>query len=471
MLVGALFLTSTATFSVGSSLIASHVSGERPGTSTLLVGVLLEVYTGLAVVGIGLAMLPLLRQSHLRLARAYLELRILECLAIIIVGAYMLATSREPQHDDLLIYSFTAVGGIILSYLLYVSALVPRLLSGLGLLGYVVLLAGIATALVGLADLDTGWGVIFLVPGGLFELILPLLLLVKGFSVDKEFEMQVSTTSPAARQAGGRSGRSDAATQDQPGKPGTPHGEVSLRRAAIVAGLGLLAMFVLAFSGFSAFQRLVVEGDATSTARNIADHQLLFRGIACGFVIVAGLDVLVAWALYVLLRPVNPSLALLSAWLRVAYAAVFAAALSNLLVAVRLVTDGDSLNAFGTWQLNARVMTSVDQFKDGWNLALVLFGLHLLVVGYLVFTSNYIPRALGILVAIASLGYLIDSFGGFLSNSYTADVASFSFAGEVLLMGWLLWRGRRLQGPAIPIGPTAIASSVRRDEEKQTVRP
>jgi Domain of unknown function (DUF4386) len=129
-------------------------------------------------------MLPLLRPYHVRLARAYLGLRILECSAIIIVGVYMLATSRELRDDDLLIYSFTAVGGIIFSYLLYVSELVPRLLSGLGLLGYVVLLAGMPTALVGLADLDTGWGLMFLVPGGLFELILPLLLLAKGFSVD-----------------------------------------------------------------------------------------------------------------------------------------------------------------------------------------------------------------------------------------------------------------------------------------------
>jgi hypothetical protein len=54
----------------------------------------------------------------------------------------------------------------------------------LGMVGYLVLLAGIPTALIGIADLDTGWGMIFLVSGGLFELILPLLLLVKGFSVD-----------------------------------------------------------------------------------------------------------------------------------------------------------------------------------------------------------------------------------------------------------------------------------------------
>ena len=259
--------------------------------------------------------------------------------------------------------------------------------------------------------------------------------------------MQRSTTPPAAIQANGRAERSGASAQDQRGEP---PGEGSLRQAAIVAGLGLLVMFLLAFSSFSAFQRLIVEGDAATTARNIADHELLLRLITGSFVIVAGLDVLVAWALYVLLRPVNPSIAVLSAWLRMAYAAVFAGALSNLLVAVRLLTGDNALNAFSTRQLDAQVLMSVNQFKDGWNLALVILGLHLLVLGYLVFTSNYIPRVLGILVAIASFGYLIDSFGGLLFNSCDANVASLTFPGEVLLMGWLLWRGRRLKGRQFP---------------------
>jgi hypothetical protein len=109
---------------------------------------------------------------------------VLECLAIVSVGAYMLAANRELQNYDLLIYPFTASAGIIFSYLLYISRLVPRLLSKLGMLGYVVLLVGIPTALMGFADINTGWGISFLVPGGLFELILPLLLLAKGFSVD-----------------------------------------------------------------------------------------------------------------------------------------------------------------------------------------------------------------------------------------------------------------------------------------------
>jgi Domain of unknown function (DUF4386) len=184
VLVGMLFLSSTATFAIGSSLIATFFSENSPTTS-LLTGVLLQAYTGLAVAGIGIAMLPLLKQHHLQLARAYLLLRVLECCAIVVVGAYMLASQRELQDYDLIIYAFTATGGIIFSYLLYRSRLIPRTLAGLGIVGYVMLLLGIPTALLGLADLNSGWGMIFFVLGGLFELILPLLLFIRGFQVAK----------------------------------------------------------------------------------------------------------------------------------------------------------------------------------------------------------------------------------------------------------------------------------------------
>jgi hypothetical protein len=183
VLVGVLFLTSTAAFAVGSSLVASHISGDGPAAWTLLAGVLLQVYTGLAVAGIGLALLPPLRPYNLGLARAYLALRVLEGSAIVLLGAFMLATSRALEHDDLVIYSLTAAGGIILSHLLHGSRLVPRQLAMLGMLGYVALLVGIPAALLGLADLDAGWGMLFLAPGALFELVFPLLLIARGFSV------------------------------------------------------------------------------------------------------------------------------------------------------------------------------------------------------------------------------------------------------------------------------------------------
>ena len=116
---------------------------------------------------------------------------------------------------------------------------------------------------------------------------------------------------------------------------------------------------------------------------------------------------------------------------------------------MNLLTDADAQRMFGTRQLDALVMTSVNRFTNGWDVALVIFGLHLLVLGYLVFRSTYVPKVIGILVAIAALGYLIDSFGALLSSSYDANLAGFAFVGEALLMLWLLWRGRRLHGDEV----------------------
>lgn len=184
ILVGILFLSSTATFMIGDSLITSYFSGSSP-TNSLVLGILAEVYTGLAVAGIGLAMLPLLRPYHSGFAWAYLALRVLECLAIMGVGAFMLTTRQQLPHYDLFIYFFTGIGGVIFSYLLYRSKLIPRPLAGLGLVGYVVLLLAIPTALLGLVNVNAGLGMLFFAPGGLFELILPLLLLVRGFQVTR----------------------------------------------------------------------------------------------------------------------------------------------------------------------------------------------------------------------------------------------------------------------------------------------
>jgi hypothetical protein len=168
--------------------------------------------------------------------------------------------------------------------------------------------------------------------------------------------------------------------------------------------------------------------------------------------IVAVLDVVVAWALYVFLKPAGRSIALLAAWFRVAYAAVFTAALDNLFVAARLLSDADSLGAFGTGRLNAQAMMSVNAFNDEWHAALAIFGLHLLVLGYLAFRSGYVPTVVAVLVMIASLGYLIDSFGGILWTNYNANITQFTFVGEVLLMVWLLWKGTLTKNELLEYG-------------------
>jgi hypothetical protein len=203
VLVGLLFLTSTTAFMIGSSLLVSYFSGDSPGTSTLVTGVLLEVYCGVAVAALAVVILPVLSPYSVRLARSYAGLRIAEFLAIVFVGAYMVATKREFPSYDAFIYIFTASGGIILSYLLYVSRLVPRLLSTLGLIGYVLLAVGIPITVFGSGHLDSGWGLSFVALGGLFELALPLLLLAKGFSLGRDGQLpqprrsSLAATSPA----------------------------------------------------------------------------------------------------------------------------------------------------------------------------------------------------------------------------------------------------------------------------------
>ena len=217
--------------------------------------------------------------------------------------------------------------------------------------------------------------------------------------------------------------------------------DISSRTAAMVAGLSLLLMAVLApFANFYILENLVVASDAKATAENIAASSGLFRiGIFC-FLIVTVLDVLVAWALHVLLEPVARNLSSLAAWFRLLYAAVFVIALNPLLGILPLLSGIESKGLEAS-QLHAQVLLSVGAFRSGWDLGLVLFGFHLLVLGYVVFKSGLIPKWLGVLLGIASLGYLADSFGKFLVPDYHLTLAMYTFIGEVALIFWLLWKG------------------------------
>ncbi|MEA2077560.1 MAG: DUF4386 domain-containing protein [Candidatus Marinimicrobia bacterium] len=222
--------------------------------------------------------------------------------------------------------------------------------------------------------------------------------------------------------------------------------DISLRKAAIVAGLGLLAMTILAiFANFFVLENFVVSGDAAKTVNNILANEGIFRLGICSLIIVAILDVLVAWALYILLKPVNKSLSLLTAWFRLAYATILGIALLNLFGVLQLLNGSDYLTVFEPSQLHAQAMLSLSAFNFAWTIGLVLFGIHLSILGYLIFKSGYISKILGILVIIAGLGYLIDSFVMFLLPNCPITIGMFTFIGELLFMFWLLIKGRKIQ--------------------------
>ena len=155
------------------------------------------------------------------------------------------------------------------------------------------------------------------------------------------------------------------------------------------------------------------------------------------------LDVVVAWALYRVFSPVSEGISMLAAWFRIAYAGVFMVAISQLVGVLRLLGTDDYLAVFGARQLHAEALLRINTFTDIWNAGLVLFGLHLLVIAYLAYRSGYVPRLLGVLLAIAGLGYMFDSFGAVLSRGSSPDVSAFTFIGEFLLALWLVgWGGR-----------------------------
>ena len=86
----------------------------------------------------------------------------------------------------------------------------------------------------------------------------------------------------------------------------------------------------------------------------------------------------------------------------------------------------------------------IQDFQDIWHVSLILFGLHLVLIGYLACKSGYVPRVLGVLLVIAGGGYLVDSFSALLVPGYSVNVAAFTFIGEALFMLWLLAKGRNV---------------------------
>lgn len=242
-----------------------------------------------------------------------------------------------------------------------------------------------------------------------------------------------------------------------PTTPTSPVTRTSPRRAAAIAGVGLLLMAALGpFAFFGVLENLMVRGDATATVDNIAASQALFRSGVAAFLAVIVLDVVVAWALYVLFEPVNRTLSLLTAWLRLAYAVVFGAALANLLDVAQLL-GGSQGSTLSPDQLQAQVTTSLISFHSSYEgVGLAIFGLHLFGLGYLVFRSVNFPRFLGALVALAGAGYLFDSLGTILVSDYSLAVSAFTFIGEALLIPWLLWRAIK----GFPAQPTPVGTEV-----------
>jgi hypothetical protein len=181
VIVGFLFFFQLLSFLVGNSLVERYLDGDA-GRATLTAGVLLEMCAGLAVVAIGILMYKVLRAVNQKLALGYPIMRLVEFSISAVLAIYLLSQLEEFPNSILWIYIPTGIGGLILNYLLYISRMVPRPISVLGLIGYSLLLFVVPLDLLGIVDESSGAGLAILAPGGLYEfVILPIYLIARGF--------------------------------------------------------------------------------------------------------------------------------------------------------------------------------------------------------------------------------------------------------------------------------------------------
>ena len=176
----------------------------------------------------------------------------------------------------------------------------------------------------------------------------------------------------------------------------------SQRTAARVAGFAyLFTLVIVVLVNFGVHERLMVSGNAAQTARNIMEHERLFRiGIAGNLIYEAGLVVLLS-ALYVVLRPVSRTLALMAALWRLVYASMWVLMSLNLLTSLRLLKGADYLRVLGTDQSQMLARLYLSGY-DAYYVGLLFYGLASTACSYLFLKSNYIPRALAAFGVVGS---------------------------------------------------------------------
>jgi hypothetical protein len=200
--------------------------------------------------------------------------------------------------------------------------------------------------------------------------------------------------------------------------------------------------WITSTAGFAAMirGRLVVYGDAAATAHNIMAHELLFR-LAFAGDIISILYIAYTLLLYNLFRPVSRSLSLLAASFSLVGCAVQALICLFHLAPLVVLGGAQSLGAFNVEQLQALALMFLKLHAQGYNISMVLFGLYNLLIGYLIFRSIFLPRILGVLLAISGLCYLINCFANFLSPAFAAHLVPYILVpgvAELLLALWLV---------------------------------
>jgi len=227
----------------------------------------------------------------------------------------------------------------------------------------------------------------------------------------------------------------------------------SSKKTARMAGFLYLAHFVTFFLAENGVHPTAVGStDVAATAHNIVASEWLFRIGFVSFLLTAVFFLLSAWALYVLLKPVNKDLALLFVLLNLGGVAIWFMSQLGEFAALLVLSGAEYLQVFQADQLQALAMLFLNLFQNGFMIAQLLLNLWLFPLGYLVLKSSFLPRILGILLIIDGFAMLTWFFQFFFFPGYevisTLCLAE-GFIAEGALCLWLIIKGVKDQKPAL----------------------
>ena len=215
---------------------------------------------------------------------------------------------------------------------------------------------------------------------------------------------------------------------------------------------GLLYVMIIICAGFSqgaVREMMIVLGDASATAQNILSDPLWFNLGLMTDLIAFLCDACVSVLLYLLLKPVSNGLALTAAGFRlIAHPAIGSLNLLNHFASLKVLESPGFAGLFNTAQLQEFSLFFMELHNMGYLIAGAFFGIHCLLLGYLLYKSDLFPKILGVLLTAAAFGYLIESFGFIffpeLKSTFALIVGLTAGVGEVSLALWLLIKGVKM---------------------------
>ena len=217
----------------------------------------------------------------------------------------------------------------------------------------------------------------------------------------------------------------------------------SIQAYARTAGvLGLISIVAGGFGEAYVPAALVVPRDAAATAANIVASESLFRWGFTAYLVEALCDIGLTLLFYLLLRPVRKDLALLAVFFRLIGTAGFAMAQVFYFAALPILGGADQFKAFPPDQLQALALLSLKVSGYGQTLFTMFYGVGLILIGYLMYRSVFLPRLIGILLALSGVGFVARTFTWVLAPSYSSPwLLTPAGVAALAMTGWLLVKG------------------------------